>query len=144
MKAREFISKLRHHEIVEAIRAAEKNTSGEIRVFITRKAVEQPVIAAQEQFTRLRMDKTREHNGVLIYVAPRARKFAVIGDKAVHEKCGDAFWKELTQEMSKHFRDSHYTRGILHGVKTAGDLLAVHFPCRKDKQNELSDDVETD
>ena len=124
MKAREFLNQLRHDEIVAAIRDAEKKTSGEIRVFISRKKIDDPVPAAQAHFIEMGMEKTREHNGVLIFVAPRAHKFAVIGDADVHARCGDAFWTQLAHEMSGHFRNSEFTTGLVHGIQKAGELLA--------------------
>ena len=144
MRARDFISKLGHDDIVAAIREAEHKTSGQIRVFISRKDVEDPVSAAQAAFLRLKMEKTRHRNGVLIFVAPRVHKFAVIGDSAVHAKCGDAFWQEMRDSMAEYFRKSEFSQGIIHGVKKAGNLLAQHFPHHADDKNELSDDVAHD
>jgi len=144
MKAQEFLKTLRHDEIVAAIRDAEKKTSGEIRVFVTRLPIETPVAAAQAHFARLGMEKTRERNGVLIFVAPLTHKFAVIGDRGVHERCGDPFWLATTAEMSTHFRESNFTDGIVHGIKKAAELLAEHFPRQPDDRNELSDDVAHD
>lgn len=144
MKAREFLKHLRHEEIVAAIREAEKKTSGEIRVFISRKLIDDPVPVAQAHFLELGMAKTRDNNGVLIFVAPRSHKFAVIGDAGVHARCGDDFWTQLTQEMAGHFRRSEFTSGIIHGVQKAGDLLAQHFPRRLGDTNQLSDEVEGD
>ena len=144
MKAKDFLKQLRHDEIVAAIRSAEKKTSGEIRVFISHKEIEDVVKAAEAQFERLGMTKTRHRNGVLIFVAPSVRKFAVIGDEAVHRQCGDAFWRELAAEMTSHFKQSDFTQGIVHGVRKAGQLLALHFPHEPDDRNELSDEVEHD
>ena len=92
----------------------------------------------------LKMEQTEQHNGVLIFVAPRTHKFAIIGDAGVHEKCGDPFWQELAAAMTEHFRNHQFTEGIVHGVTRAGELLARHFPCRTDDKNELPDDVEHD
>lgn len=144
MKAREFLNQLRHDEIVQAIRAAENKTSGEIRVFISRHSMKEAVPEAQAHFIKLGMDKTRDRNAVLIFVAPRAHQFAVIGDTGVHAKCGEDFWNQLASEISGHFRKSEFTTGIVHGVRKAGELLARHFPRRPDDTNELSDEVETD
>jgi uncharacterized membrane protein len=144
MNAKDFLKKLHHERIVEAIREAEKKTSGEIRVFISRKPTEDPVSTAQAHFVQMGMDKTRDRNGVLIFVAPRAHKFAVIGDAAVHARCGENFWTELAKEMSGHFKKSEFTSGIVHGVRKAGELLAEHFPRRPDDTNELPDEVESD
>ena len=144
MKAREFLDQLHRTKIVTAIREAEKKTSGEIRVFISRKSIEDPLKAAQGHFVEMGMEKTRESNGVLIFVAPRTHKFAVIGDVGVQTRCGDAFWTELAQEMSDHFKKSDFTSGIIHGVQKAGELLAQHFPRKSDDKNELPDEVEGD
>ncbi len=144
MKPAEFLNQIDHQKVVEAIQDTEKKTSGEIRVFISHKHVEAPVTVAQRHFLRMGMDRTRERNGVLIFVAPRSHKFAVIGDAGVHARCGDEFWRQLAEEMTGHFRKSEFTTGLIHGIRKAGELLATHFPHRPDDQNELSDEIEHD
>ena len=141
---KEFISQLAHEKIVAAIRDAEKKTSGEIRVFISKKNVADAVATAQSEFDRLGMTQTKHRNGVLIYVAPAARKFAVIGDTGVHEKCGQKFWEELAAEMSGQFAKSSFSEGIIHGIARAGKILAQHFPAQPGDKNELPDKIETD
>ncbi len=128
MRPRTFSKHLQHDKIVAAIHDTDHKTSGEIRVSISPKYIDDPVAAAQSEFLRLGMNKSPERNGVLIFVAPRAHKFAVIGDKAVHAKCGDIFWQELAKVMTGYFRKSEFTPGIIHGVQKAGELLAEHFP----------------
>jgi len=144
MKVKDFLWQLRHDDLVAAIRAAERKTSGEIRVFISHKKTTEPVAAAQAQFLRLGMTKTSHRNAVLIFVAPVAHTFAVIGDSGVHEKCGEVFWREVAAEMTGHFKRSEFTEGILHGIRKAGELLAAHFPPGPDDRNELPDEVEHD
>ena len=144
MKHRAFVSQLRHDDIIAAIRAAEQKTSGEIRVVVSHKNVADPVSAAQAQFERLRMTRTRHRNGVLIFIAPRARKFAIIGDTGVHEKCGDAFWRAVASEISAHFAKSDFTAGIVHGIHKSGELLTAHFPPQPGDTNELPDEIEED
>jgi uncharacterized membrane protein len=100
-----------------------------------------PVIAAQAEFTRLGMTATAHRNGVLIFLAPRSRNFAVIGDTAVHEKCGDAFWADLAAAMTAHFQRSDFTAGLVHGIEHAGKLLAEHFPRSAADRNELPSDI---
>ena len=144
MKARDFLKQLHHDDIIAAIRKAEQKTSGEIRVFISRHEPHDAVAAAQAEFMRLGMDKTKEKNGVLIFVAPRARKFAIIGDAGVHARCGDEFWTQVAAEMTGHFKKSEFTQGILHAIHKAGELLARHFPRRPGDQNQLPDDIAHD
>lgn len=144
MKVKDFLKQVRHDDIVAAVRQAELKTSGEIRVFITHKKVEDAVAAGQAAFLRMGMAKTRHRNAVLIFVAPKAHRFAVIGDQAVHQKCGDAFWQALAAEMAGHFKKSDFTEGILHGVGKAGELLAAHFPPQRGGTNKLPDEVEHD
>jgi uncharacterized membrane protein len=144
MKSKAFISQLDEAGLKAAIAEAERKTSGEIRVFLSHRKPEDAVAAAQHAFDQLGMTRTRERNGVLIFVAPRVRKFAVIGDAGVHQHCGDEFWTALAAEMSGHFRKGEFTTGIIHGIHKAGELLARHFPRQPDDQNELPDDIAHD
>ena len=142
MRTKEFLGKLEHDRIARAIATAEATTSGEIRVFIQRGNVADAVSDARAQFERLGMTQTRERNAVLVFVAPRAQKFAVIGDRGVYEKCGEPFWEALTQAMRPHFQAQHFTDAIVHAVREAGSLLTQHFPRRPDDRNELPNAVE--
>jgi uncharacterized membrane protein len=142
MRTREFLSKVEHDRIVQAIRGAEASTSGEIRVFIQRgKLNADPLIAAQKKFHQLRMHTTRERNAVLIFVAPRAHKFAVVGDKAIHEKCGEEFWQRIVEGMRAHFQNEKFSYALVEGINEIGKLLAAHFPKTPANANELPDDV---
>jgi uncharacterized membrane protein len=128
MRTKEFLSKLEHDRIVQAIREAEAKTSGQIRVYVQRgKLNADPLIAAQKRFDRMGMHKTRERNAVLIFVAPRAHKFAVVGDKAIHEKCGEEFWQRLVDGMRAHFRSEKFSHAIIEAVEEIGKVLAAHF-----------------
>jgi len=142
MRTKEFLSKLEHDRVVSAIREAESKTSGQIRVFIQRgKLNADPLIAARRKFQRLRMHKTRERNAVLVFVAPRAHKFAVVGDTAIHEKCGEEFWQRLVEAMRAHFQKEKFNHAIVEAIEEIGKLLATHFPKRSASSNELPDDV---
>jgi uncharacterized membrane protein len=142
MRTKQFLSKLEHDQIVAGIRAAESKTSGEIRVYIQRgKLRTDPLISAQKKFRRLRMDKTSERNAVLIFIAPRAHKFAVVGDKAIHEKCGEEFWQRVVGAMRAHFQNEKFSRAIVEGIEEIGRLLSTHFPQTPDSSNELPDEV---
>lgn len=136
-----FIAQLDHKRIEGAIAAAESHTSGELRVVIRRDEIDDPLAAAREEFARLEMHRTREHNAVLILVAPASRKFALFGDEAIHAKCGQPFWDEVAAAMSGFFRQGKYTDGLVHGIERAGTLLAEHFPHQPDDKNELSNEV---
>jgi uncharacterized membrane protein len=141
MRTKEFLSKLEHKRIVQAIRDAEANTSGEIRVYIQRgKMARDPLAAAQKKFQQLRMHRTAERNAVLIFVAPRAHKFAVLGDKAVHEKCGDDFWRALIPRMQTHFRHEKFSDALVEAITEIGHALAAHFP-KRSISNELPDEI---
>lgn len=144
MKPAKFIQQLRQEDIVAAIRAAEQKTSGEIRVLISRRKPKDAVEAARKAFVKLGMTRTRLRNAVLIYVAPRARQLAVVGDQGVHERCGEEFWRQMAEEMATHFKAAKFTEGVVHAVRKAGELLAAHFPLQPDDRNELPDQLATD
>ena len=142
MRTREFLSKLEHDRIVQAISEAESRTSGEIRVLIQRgKLKGDPLVAAQRKFHRLGMHKTRERNAVLIFVVPRAHKLAVVGDKAIHEKCGDEFWQRIVEGIRTDFQTEQFSDALLEAVKEIGSVLERDFPKTSSDTNELPDDV---
>ena len=136
------LPKIDHDRVVLAIASAERRTSGEIRVVVSRSKIAEPIPEAQRQFERLGMTQTTLRNGVLILLAPRSRTFAVIGDTAVHKECGDEFWQKIADAMSEKFRRGEFTEGLIHGIDRAGALLAAHFPRAKDDRNELPDAIE--
>jgi uncharacterized membrane protein len=144
MKTQEFISHLDESRIVAEIATAEKNTSGEIRIFISRRTPDDAVARARQRFEKLGMTRTRYRNGVLIYFAPRVRKFAVIGDSGVHEKCGSAFWEETVAEIGEHLRGERFTEAVVHAVRKVGAVLAQHFPAEPGDVNELPNEIERD
>src|SRR6266567_4845454 len=142
MRTKEFLSKVEHDRIVHAIREAESKTSGEIRVYVQRgKLSGDPLTAAQKKFHQLGMHKTREQNAVLIFVAPRAHKFAVVGDKAIHEKCGDEFWQRIVEGMRTHFQNEKFSHALIEAISEIGKLLSAHFPKTSTNANELPDEI---
>jgi uncharacterized membrane protein len=142
MRTRNFIRELEHDRIVKAIKEAETKTSGQVRVFLQRGLFDEEVMArAQKKFLQLGMQKTRERNGVLILIAPRMQKFAVVGDEGVHQKCGEQFWNELVEQMRQHFLREEFTDALVGAIESVGDLLARHFPKTGTSTNELPDDI---
>jgi len=121
-------ARIDHERVAAAIREAEKATSGEIRVLVARHGTRDPVAAAQRHFDRLGLAGPGGRHAVLIFVSPRSRTFAVIGDRGVHEKCGDGFWTDLAAAMTGYFKRGDFTEGLVHGIGRAGVLLAEHFP----------------
>ncbi|HEY3756371.1 MAG TPA: TPM domain-containing protein [Opitutaceae bacterium] len=131
-----------HEKVVEAIKAAEVGTSGEIRVVVARHRTPDPLASAQRHFQRLEMDHTADRNGVLIFISPRSRNFAVIGDKGIHEKAGDTHWNDVVAGLTGHFKKGDFTAGLVTAVTRIGEELAVHFPREGAPHNQLPDDIE--
>src|ERR1700722_5562837 len=128
MKPHHFLNAVDHDRIVEAIAAAEKRTSGEIRVFISRRKTADALGAASHWLIKLHMDQTSLRNAVLIFIAPVSHQFAVVGDIGVHAKCGDDFWREVVEGMEPTLKRGDFTEALLHGVAKVGSLLAAPFP----------------
>jgi uncharacterized membrane protein len=140
-----FVDAVEAERIVAAIRAAEACSSGEVRVHVTDREVEDVEGAARAQFEALGMTATRERNGILIYIAPRRRRFAVIGDQGIHGRCGPELWREVVGAMAEDFRAGRFTDGIVKGVGKAGEVLGAHFPRAQGCDiNELEDAVSHD
>jgi len=144
MHSREFLARLDETKIVAEIAQAEKSTSGEIRVFISQREVDDVVSRAQRRFEKLGMTRTELRNGVLLYFAPRSRKFAVVGDLGIHEKCGPSFWEEVSVEVRAHLRTERFTEAVIHGVRKVAEVLARHFPRQAGDRDELPNEIARD
>jgi len=128
--------------IIEAIKAAETNTSGEIRVHVEHHCPHADVLTrAQEVFAHLNMHRTELQNGVLFYVAVTDRKFAVLGDKGINERVPAGFWDNVRDLLRQHFANEQFSEGLAQGIMLAGQHLKTFFPRQENDANELSDDI---
>lgn len=140
--AKPFFSYEEEQRIVAAIRAAEKRTSGEIRVFVeSRCSYVDAVNRAAEIFYGLKMEQTADRNGVLLYIATKDHQLAIYGDKGIHEKEGTAFWNKEVQKILGEFSKQHFADGIVTVITEIGEVLVTHFPYEKEDRNELPDDI---
>ncbi|MGV3773755.1 MAG: TPM domain-containing protein [Verrucomicrobiales bacterium] len=144
MQTEEFLARIDDDKMTAAIETAEQNTSGEIRVFITRNKVEDAMEVARKEFEKLGMQHTAERNAVLIFVAPKSQTFAILGDSGIHAKCGERFWEEISAIMSGHFREGRYTEGLVAGILQAGQALSQYFPYQESDKNELPNTIVRD
>ncbi|HNQ61918.1 MAG TPA: TPM domain-containing protein [Bacteroidia bacterium] len=128
-------------KIVEAIEAAEKETSGEIRLFVESECGENVLDRAAYIFRELKMHKTKERNGVLFYLAIDSRQFAILGDAGINSKVNTDFWYEIKMAMQNHFTEGDFVLGLSKGVGMTGEALRKHFPYSKDDSNELSNEI---
>lgn len=146
MRAGQFLREIDETAVLAAVREAERRTSGEVRVFISRRRLRggDPSVRARAEFHRLDLDTTDDRNAVLFYLVPRARAFAVIGDDAVHARCGQEFWDRTAGALREDFSAGRFTEGLVAAIRRAGDVLAEHFPRRADDRNERPDAVVRD
>ncbi|HET8884736.1 MAG TPA: TPM domain-containing protein [Salinimicrobium sp.] len=136
-----FLTTAEEEEIVEAIRQAEKQTSGEIRVHIEKKCPSEIFDRAMEVFHQLKMDATKQKNGVLIYVAVEDRNFVIYGDTGINKAVPKDFWESTKDVIVKQFKKSDFKQGLLDGINMAGEQLQKHFPWKRGDENELSDNI---
>lgn len=141
MRVKDFIGPLGQHQIEQAIKEAELDTSGEIRVHIESKCASDPVMRAVYVFNYLKMYNTQGRNGVLIYVAVESRKFAIIGDAGINNAVPDNFWEGIKLRMGEAFSKGDFTGGLVRAIKEAGDSLKKYFPYRSDDVNEQPDEI---
>lgn len=140
-RVEQFLSDAEEQEIVQAILEAEKNTSGEIRVHIESHTPLAHFERAKEVFHILKMDNTKDANGVLIYVAVTDKKFVIYGDKGIDAVVSKNFWDSTRDVIQAHFKEENFKQGIIDGVMSTGKQLERHFPWNHGDINELSDEV---
>lgn len=124
-----------------AISNAENNTSGEIRVHIDAYCFFNPMRKAIRVFKRLKMHETEERNAVLIYVAMKNHKLAILGDEGINKRVPEGFWEDEKNLMISHFKNGDFTIGLEEGIHLVGEQLKTYFPAREADMNELSDEI---
>ncbi len=127
--------------IVSSIEEAEMATSGEIRLFIEDDCGEHVLDRAAFMFFQLGMEKTKDRNAVLFYLAVDSKQFAILGDKGINEKVGSDFWHEIKATMQNHFTVGDFITGLIKGIKMTGEALSTHFPYQKDDKDELHNGI---
>ena len=147
---KDFLTPEEEEAVIGAIRTAEKNTSGEIRIHLEPRVnpkdspIDEPKDAldrAEEVFEMLHMKNTKESNGVLIYVAVEDRTLVIMGDKGINDKVGHDFWETTKDIMIDHFKKGEMGLGLVNGILKAGEKLKKYFPYKKNDINELPDDI---
>lgn len=137
----DFLSSEDEHDIINAIRTAEKQTSGEIRVHIENTLNTDISKRVMDVFHELKMDATQLQNGVLIYVAIASKAFAIYGDKGINDVVPHDFWDSTKDIMQQHFKTGHLKQGLIDGILKAGEQLQVHFPWQHDNIDELPNEI---
>jgi uncharacterized membrane protein len=140
-KVEDFLTKQEEQEIVDAIRIAEQNTSGEIRVHIEQTTSKVPFDRALEVFHELKMDETELQNGVLFYFAIADKSFAICGDKGINDLVAADFWDCTKDKMTEQFKSGNFKQGIVDGILNAGEQLKKHFPWSEGDNDELSNEI---
>ena len=138
---RQLLSDQEESQVIAAIRAAEAQTSGEIRVHVERRCGKSAMANAGRWFRRLGMEAAAEGNGILFYVAVDDREFAIVGGAGIHAKVGDAFWEALRDALRDDFIKGDPAAGLTRAIGEAGARLAEHFPRRSGDANELTDEI---
>lgn len=141
MAAEDKLNEEDRQKIMAAIAEAEKNTSGEIRLFVEDECGENVLDRAAFIFKEIGMHNTKLRNGVLFYLAFESRQFAILGDAGIHEKVKDDFWHEIKAKMGFHFTEGDFVKGLTIGIEMSGDALKKHFPYHSTDRNELSDEI---
>lgn len=141
MTQNEFIAALDQPRIVGAISAAERRTSGEIRVHIQPKAGGDIRKAAERTFERLGMTKTALRNGVLLFIACEEQRFTILGDSGIDERVPAGFWDDIAAKLTIRFQRAEFTDGIVEAIERAGEQLGTFFPRAEDDVDELANDI---
>jgi uncharacterized membrane protein len=140
-KVEDFLTSNQEQQIIDAIRSAEKNTSGEIRVHIEKCSKKEAIKRATEVFFFLKMDETKAKNGVLFYLAVDDKKFAIIGDENINTKVSSDFWENTKNTVLTEFTIGDFTNGLVKGIIQTGEQLKKYYPFKQDDLNELTDEI---
>jgi len=145
MKVKEFLAAIDQERVVAAIKSAEQNTSGEIRVHVQGRATGGDIRhVAERTFERLGMTKTALRDGVLLFIATEENQFTILGDRGIDEKVPAGFWDDIAAKLTIRFKNGEFTDGICDAIAAAGEHLQQYFPRDADDVNELPDEIDVE
>ncbi len=141
MNAVTIFTKSEKKNIIQAIEKAELHTSGEIRLHVEDNCTENPYKRALEVFYLLKMENTKERNGVLLYIAIKDKKLAIIGDQGIHEKVSNDFWDKIIFKLQENFKNEIFAIGTIEAILEIGNQLSTYFPLNNDDKDELTNEI---
>ena len=141
MKAASIFTKDEEKKIIQAIEKAELHTSGEIRLHVEDYCTANPYERALEVFYLLKMENTEARNGVLLYIAIKDKKLAIIGDKGIHEMVQEHFWDIIISKLQENFKNEVYAKAIIEAIEETGNQLNAFFPLNNDDKDELTNEI---
>ena len=139
--AKRLLNREEDQRVVDAIRQAERNTSGEIKVHIDNRCRGDVEERSLVVFDKLKLNETKQRNGVLIYLAIKDRKLAIVGDEGINRVVEDGFWNDVKDLMLSCFKEGQFVEGLEQGIHRCGEKLKTYFPYQTDDTNEISDDI---
>ena len=139
--ARKILNNEEDRRVVEAIRLAELNTSGQIKVHIENFCRINVETRSLMVFKHLKMSQTKQRNGVLIYLAVKDHKFAILGDEGINNIVGADFWNDVRDLMAAAFTEGRFADGLEQGIMRCGEKLKAYFPHQSDNVNEIPDEI---
>jgi uncharacterized membrane protein len=142
-KKKQFFTAEQQAQMVNAIQQAERNTSGEVRVFIESKCnYVDAVDRAREIFFNLKMEQTKDRNAVLLYMALDDHQLALFADEGIYQRLGKEYWNAEVKKIIADFKKDDYAKGICTIVTDIGQALQTEFPYdNKGDKNELPDEI---
>lgn len=139
--SKNFFTPEEQNQLINAIKEAELNTSGEIRLHLEDKCKGDAVERATQIFGKLKMHETELHNGILFYLAVQTHDFAVVGDSGIHAKVGQDFWDIIKDKAIDRFKKNEFAKGLEEAILECGSQLKKYFPLQANDKNELSDEI---
>lgn len=141
-KKNKFFTPEQQRQMVDAVREAEKNTSGEVRIFIESHCkYMDPIERAREIFFNLKMENTADRNAVLLYIAIKDKQLALFADEGIYQRLGQQYWDAEVAKMIAAFSKHDHTGGICTVVREIGQALNEQFPFQRTDKNELPDEI---
>lgn len=136
-----FFTQEQQSTLLQAIREAERNSSGEIRIHVIRSTQEDLLSKGQRLFEKLGMTKTRDRNGILFLLELSHRRFAILGDRGIHQKVPAEFWEDIRKLLFGHFHEGRFVEGLCAGIALCGEKLKSFYPWQSDDKNEVADEI---
>lgn len=120
------------------LRAAVQHSVTLKRLFLSGTQVDEEVEeAAIASFYSEGLYRTRQENGILIFVSVLEHRVWILGDRGINEKIDPGEWQDIVEDLTEGIKTGRQGEALCQAVTHVGEILKAHFPLQEDDRDEL-------
>jgi len=82
---------------------------------------------------------TADRTGILIFISWMEREVRIVADSGISAKIAQSEWDAIARTVSDGIKRGAVADALVAAIADCGELLAAHFPAKRENPNELAD-----